>query len=112
MDDVEYVEGEIVSSWGIVMAHAWNCVDGKHVDLTFEFNDEIDSLQFPHYAVVQGTIEKLQTQGYEIDLPKDLFTQWLNRPEQKKCFERSPFDMTVTKKLNLSNYFDAIEADT
>lgn len=86
--NVEYVEGEILVNNIIPIIHAWNCVNGKHIDLTFELNER--ELNEPHYPIVQGTISNLKKQGYRFDGPMDTLTQWLNQPEQRERYKDSP----------------------
>lgn len=94
---VEYVEGEVIlPKVGIPIVHAWNCVDGKHFDLTFELHHP-NSLSNEHYPSVRGTIKDLTLQGYDFQISADLFTQWLNRPETNAGNENSLwYKMTQT----------------
>lgn len=86
--DVEYVEGEVLANSVVPIVHAWNCINGKHIDLTFELNGQ--ELNDPHYPIVQGTISNLKKQGYRFDGPMDTLTQWLNQPEQRERYKDSP----------------------
>lgn len=86
--NVEYVEGEILVNGIIPIVHAWNCVNGKHIDLTFELNGR--EINEPHYPIVQGTIGDLKKQGYKFNGVIDILTQWLNRPEQRERYKDSP----------------------
>lgn len=88
--EVEYVEGEILCGGIVPIIHAWNCYQGKHFDLTYEFNKN-DSFLDPHYPSIQGTHQQLIEQGYKFDHYLDLFTQYLNRPETNAGNPESPW---------------------
>jgi hypothetical protein len=57
-----YVEGFVVFDDGVV-EHAWNALDGRHFDLTWEYHRP-EFLRAPRYALLSGTPTELDARGY------------------------------------------------
>lgn len=85
--DIEYVTGEAINI--IPVQHSWNCYKGQYFDMTWELFNEIAGVEY--YQVVCGKLSTLIDDGYAFDSPKDIFTQWINRPEIKSQHPNSPW---------------------
>ena len=79
---IEYVEGEVLfSDLPVPIIHAWNKINDKYFDLTYElFNNK----ERTYYPIVSGTTRELMREGYKLNYHIDLYTQFLNKPETKE----------------------------
>jgi hypothetical protein len=81
--EIEYVEGEVLLGEpisGLTINHAWNSYKDLHFDMTFE-KYKINVLSY--FPIVKGTLYSLTLEGYKFDSYMDLFTQYINKPENK-----------------------------
>jgi hypothetical protein len=97
--EVEYVEGEVLfSDLPIPIIHAWNKINNKHFDLTYElFKNEERS----YYPVVSGTVTALIEQGYKLNYYIDLYTQFLNKPETKERIKNTKDSIYAKLRENI-----------
>lgn len=95
--EIKYIEGDVIlKDIPIPITHAWNSYDGLEFDITFELFDNLNN--FEYYKFIEGTIEELEKE-YIVNSNIDLFTQFLNKSENRKIIE-SKTDTIYSKLRN------------